>query len=145
MSFGSTETGIETYGGGTKLVFPHPPIIEERFADSAVGTVTAWSLSNTACVVQYHGLQARRMLRLFVRALTAAQMATLQTIRDAGGLVYVKLAATGSTTLLCAFAEESEQEWEPMIADHPETNAAGSDIPALLKVYEAHIVLARME
>lgn len=145
MSFTSLQTGIETYDEITKLIFPHPPIIEERFAESTIGTVAAWSLSNTACVVQYNGTQARRMLRLFVRRLSAAEMATLVTLRDAGGLVRAKITPGTSTTILCAFAEEDEQDWVPMIADHPEKDATGSDIPALLKVYEAHIALIRME
>jgi len=145
MSFTDLQTGIETYDEVTQLIFPHPPIIEERFAESTVATVSAWSLSNTACVVQYNGVQARRMLRLFVRTLTDTQMATLETIRDAGGLVNVKIAADTDATILCAFAEEDEQEWVPMIADHPQTDASGNAIPAVLRIYEAHIALVRME
>jgi|OpeIllAssembly_1097287.scaffolds.fasta_scaffold00063_6 hypothetical protein len=145
MSFTSLQTGIENYAGGTKLLFPHPPIIEERFAESSISTVTAWSLSNTACVVQYNSTQARRYLKLFVRALSASEMATLTTLRDMGGLMYAKITPGTSTTILCCFGTDDEHEIEAMIADHPEKTAAGNDIPALLKVYDAHIVLVRME
>jgi hypothetical protein len=145
MSFTSTQTGIENYAGTAQLLFPHPPIVEERFAESSVATVVAWSIPNTACLVQYQGAQTRKFLKLLVRTLTAADMTTLTQLRDAGGLMYAKITPGTSTTILCAFAPDEDQEWEPMVADHPEKTATGTDIPALLKVYEAHIVLVRME
>lgn len=145
MSFTTLQTGIETYDAATKLIFPHPPIVEERFGESSVSTVVSWSIANTPCVVQYGGTQSRRLLKLFVRTMSATQMATLQTLRDTGGLMYAKITPGTTTTILCVFAPDDEQTWEPMIADHPEADAAGDDIPDIIKVYEAHIVLVRME
>jgi len=145
MSFDDDEVGIETYDGVTQLLFPHPPIIEQRWEEGKLGTSVRYSIMNTPCVVQYQTDQDKRLLRLFVRRLSATQMATLQTLRETLGLMYAKLVVGTSTTILCAFAPDSEQDWKPMIKDHPETDEAGDDIPALLRIYEAHITLVRME
>jgi hypothetical protein len=145
MSFTDDQVGIETYDGSTQLLFPHPPIIEERWEEGSLGTSVKYSLLNTPCVVQYDTDQDKRMLRLFVRRLNGTQMATLQTLRTTKGLMYAKLEVGTSTTILCAFAPDSDQEWVPMIAEHPETDEAGDPVPAVLRVYEAHIVLVRME
>jgi len=145
MSFEDDEVGIETYDGVTQLLFPHPPIVEERWEEGSLGTSVRYSLVNTPCVVQYGTDQAKRMLRLFVRRLNGTQMATLQALRNTLGLMYAKLEVGTSTTILCAFAPDDEQDWVPMVADHPETDEAGDDVPAVFRVYEAHIVLVRME
>jgi hypothetical protein len=84
-------------------------------------------------------------LKLFVRTLTAAQMTTLTTLRDTGGLMTAKIEAGVATTYLCVFAPDDQQDWIPMIADHPESTETGTAIPDVLKVYEAHIALILME
>lgn len=145
MSFTINQTGIENFAESIQLIFPHPPIIEERFTDSKVDHLVEWSIKKTAVTVQYEGSQDLQWLRLFVRRMTAAQMATLAELRDETGLMNVKLAAGSATTILCAFGPEDEQEWTPMINDHPETTEDGSAIPTLLKVYEAHVALVRMD
>jgi hypothetical protein len=82
---------------------------------------------------------------MFVRTLTATQMATLVTLRDTSGLFNVKPKPGDATTYLCTFAPDEAQDWRPMVADHPEAQADGSAITDILKVYEAHIVMVLME
>lgn len=146
MSFTINQTGIEDYlTETTQIIFPHPPIVESRWAEGTPGTVVRWSVSNTPCVVQYQGEQDRRVLRLFVRTLTAAQIDTLRQLRDDGGLLNVKITPGSATTILCMFAEDTDQDWHPMIAEHPDAKGDASAIDGIFLIYEAHIVLARME
>lgn len=145
MSFTDDEVGLETYDGVTQLLFPHPPIIEQRWEEGKLATSVRYSIVNTPCVVQYGADQDKRMLRLFVRGLSDTQMATLQTLRDTVGLMWAKLEVGTSTIILCAFGNEADQDWQPMVADHPETDDSGDPVPAIFRIYEAHIVLVRME
>ena len=145
MSFGINDTGIETYDEVTQLLFPHPPIIENRFMESGNDRVAHVTLAKTAVVTVFSPYQAKVWLDLFVRRLTETNMVTLGSLRDDGGLVRVKTTPGSAATVLCMFRPDEDQDWAEMIAPHPEAQDDGSAIPALLKVYEAHIALARME
>jgi hypothetical protein len=145
MSFTTAQTGIETYDGVTQLLFPHPPVILERFAEGKVARAHAVTITGKNISVQWAGVQDKLSLRIKVRTLTAANMATLEAIRDAVGLVYVKLAAGVATTYLCALMNDEDQKWVPMVADHPETKTDGSAVDTVFLVYETEIALLRME
>lgn len=148
MSFGNNDTGIEDLAEVTQIVFPHPPIIANRFEEDGLSKTHRVSVRGTVQMVQWPYDQEDRVLKLFVRTLTEANMVTLKTLRNTIGLMTVKTAAGTADTILCAFAsEEMQVRWKSMTADngHPETKADGSAIPSVFKVYEALITLLRME
>jgi hypothetical protein len=148
MSFGIDDTGIEDIAETTQIIFPHPPIISDRFIEDGLSKTHAISVRGTVQVVQWPFDQDDRLLKLFVRQLTEANMNTLMTLRNMVGLMNVKIKAGVSDTILCAFASEAMQtRWKSMTASdgHPESKADGSAIPAVFKIYEAFITLTRME
>jgi hypothetical protein len=141
MSFTNSQVGIEDYNETTQLLFPHPPIIEERWAESRTAKAVEISFANSPITVQWASGQSSTLIHLFVRRLTAGQIATLQILRNMTGLMRVKIQADDSQTILCAFGPDDKQAWNSMVAEHPD----GSIVPSVFKVYEAHITLIRME
>ncbi len=145
MSFTDDQVGIETYDGSIQLLFPHPPVILDRFTESGVDRDQAISIKGTVTSVQWLSDQPKRELRLLVKTMTAAQMATLETLKGTTGLFYVKIAAGVATKILCDFQDDGEQEGDSMVAPHAETKGDGSAIDDIFKVYETEIALVRIE
>lgn len=142
MAFLIGDVGIER--GATQLLFSHPPIIEMRHAESGQDTIYEVAVPGNPVGVQYASAQAKIFLRIRIEQVTPAQVATLETLRGASGLVEVKLTPGVATTLTCLFGPDDQQSIEAYTGDYPESDKVGGALPDLMKTYKVKLALLRM-
>jgi hypothetical protein len=142
MAFLLSEVGIER--GATKVTFNAPPIIEERHREGGPSRVYELSINNNPVVVDYALAQDKAYLRIRMEQLTAAQVATIESLMASSGLVTVKLKPGVSTTIVCAFGPRSEQSFEPYNGPYPESDKSGAALTPILTAYRVTLMLLRM-
>ena len=142
MAFNLEDVGIER--GTTQVLFNHPPIIEQRHAESGQDTIYEVAIPGNPVVVQYVPSQAKIFLRLRWEQVTPAQVTTLETLRAGAGLVTVKLKPGSAATLSCMFGPDEEHSIEPYTGDYPESDKIGGALPDLMKTYRVSLTLLRM-
>lgn len=142
MAFAIDEVGIEN--STTQVLFDAPPIIEDRHAEGGPGVAQERSIDNTPVVVQYQSGQNKAELKIRVEQLDRAQIDLIDALIDAGGLVTVKLKPNDATTIVCAFAARSEQQFEPYNGPYPESDKVGGTLTPILTAYRVTLMLYRM-
>lgn len=142
MAFSINQVGIS--GGAETLLLDAPPIIEERHREGGPSRVYELSLANTPVVVDYATSQDKAYLKIRMEQLTAAQVATIESLMAAGGFVTVKLKPGVATTIVCAFGPRSEQSFEPYNGPYPESNKTGGTLTPVLTAYRVTLMLLRM-
>jgi len=142
VAFLLSEVGIER--GATKLLLDAPPIIEERHMEGGPSRGYELSIDNTPVVVDYAISQDKAYLRIRMEQLTAAQVATIESLMASTGLVTVKLKPGVATTIVCAFGPRSEQSFEPYNGPYPESNKTGGILTPILTAYRVKLMLLRM-
>ena len=143
MAFNILETGIER--GGTQVLFDDPPIILSRHEEGGPDRVHEVSIPGTPIGVEFTRSQDQAFLMIRVRLMTAAQIATLETLMGASGPVEVKLTPGSATTITCLFASRGEDDFFLFNDAIPNATPAGGAIPALLTQYRLDLKLIRLE
>ena len=144
MAFALDEVGIEDIGEVTQVLFDHPPIIEDRHAESGQDTIYEVAVPGNPVGVQYVPSQSKIFLRLRWEQVTSTQMATLETLRATAGPMTVKLKPGDATTLTCLFGPDADQDITPYTGDYPESDKTGGALPELMKTYKVRLTLLRM-
>jgi hypothetical protein len=142
MAFAIGEVGIER--NGTQVLFNAPPIIEERHAEGGPARAHELAITNNPCVVEYAVSQDKANLMIRMEQLTAAQVATIETLIGASGPVTVKLKVGDATTITCGFAHRSEHSLEPYNGPYPEGDKAGATLTPVLTTYKVTLSLLRL-
>ena len=132
MAFNLSDVGIER--GATQVLFDHPPIIEERHAESAQDTSYEIAIDGSVVGVQFVKSQTK-----------ATVVAGLETLRETRGAVTVKLKPGDATTITCLFGPDSMQEFTPYTGAYPESDKSGAALPNLMKTYRVKLTLLRLE
>lgn len=143
MTLGINDTGI--YRGATELVFPDPPIILTRHLEGGPDRVYDLTLPGIPVGVEYTRTQDQAFIRLRLRLLTAAQVATLETLMGGSGTVEVKLTPGTTTEITCVFGPRSEQEFFLYNEPVPDAQSDGTALDPLLTQYRVDLFLIRME
>lgn len=143
MAFGINETGIER--GATQLLFPDPPIIIDRHEEDAPDAAYDVAIPGNPIVVEYARQQDKTFLRIKVRYLTAAHIATLQTLWSGSGPVTVKLTAGSSTTSSAMFGPRKDQRLTPFNGDYATSKPDGTSVDPIFEQYWAELLLLRLE
>ena len=143
MAFLIGDVGIER--GVTQVLFDHPPIIVERHGESGQDTIFEVAVPGNPVAVQYVPAQSKILLRLRWEQVTDAQLAVLETLRAASGVVVVKLKPSLATTITCVFGPDSEQSITQYTGDRPESDKVGGALPALMKTSKVELTFLRME
>jgi hypothetical protein len=131
-----------TSSTASSMTLPRPPIVLERQKDRGPATAVAGPTLAGTMVVQQWPNARQRFLKLRITLLSAAQVDTLRTLINAGGMVTVNLGV--GSTIVAVFAEEATQEIVPLLTDYPECDDAGSSLPDGRKVYAATLTLVRV-
>lgn len=143
MAFNINETGIEQ--GATQVLFDDPPIILDRHEEGGPDRVFEVAIPGNPIGVEYTRDQAKTFERIRVRLMTAAQVATLETLIDGGGVMVVKLTPGSATTIQCLFGPRDEMDFHLYNEPIPNATPAGGTIPALLTQYRVDLLLLRLE
>ena len=144
MAFNLADVGIEDAAETTQVLFAHPPIIEQRHAESGQDTVYEIAVPGNVVAVQYVPTQAKRFLWLRWEQVTSTQVATIETLRTTGGLMTVKLKPGDATTLTCVFGPDADQSITTYTGDYPESDKIGGSLPELMTTYKVRLTLLRM-
>lgn len=143
MAFALDEVGIER--GATQVLFDAPPIIENRHAEGGPSRAYEIAITNEPCVVEYVVSRDQAKLLIRMEQLTAAQVATIETLLWAGGLITVKLKPGDATTNTCAFGPRTEHRFEPYNGPYPESDKTGSALTSVLTTYRVTLSLLRLD
>jgi hypothetical protein len=141
MAFAIGEVGIER--GATQVLFDAPPIIEDRHLEGGPSRVYEIAITNNPCVVEYATNQNKAKLRIHMEQLTAAQVATIETLIAAAGVVIVKLKPGDATTLTCGFGPKAEHKFLPYNGPFPESDKVGGTLTPVLTAYKVILSLLR--
>ena len=142
MAFALGEVGIER--GATQVLFDAPPIIEDRHKEGGPTRVYEIAITNNPCVVEYATSQDKSKLKIHMEQLTAAQVATLETLIGDAGVVTVKLKPGDATTLTCGFGPRSEHDFKPYNGPFPESDKVGGTLTPVLTAYKVTLSLLRL-
>lgn len=137
MSFIGNETGVER--GATKVVFPVPPDVVGRFSDGQEDPVISRSLSGEYVAVFLHRTSSSHVLKLHVKVMEWADVQALAGLMDTASPVTVRY-APGGTDYTCVFGPREEQEFKPLLGNHPDARTDGSAIQSTLLRYEVTLV-----
>ncbi len=143
MAFALAEVGIER--DATQVLFDAPPIIEDRHKEGGPTTSFELAITNDPCVVDYAVDQDKAFLKIHMEQLTAAQIATIETLMGATGPIVVKLKPGVSTTIICAFGPRTMHKLEPYNGPYPESDKTGGTLTPVLTAYKATLFLLRLE
>jgi hypothetical protein len=143
VAFALDEVGIER--GATQVLFDAPPIIEQRHAEGGPSRTYELSITNEPCVVEYAVNRDQAKLLIRMEQLSASQVATIETLLGAGGLVTVKLKPGVSTTNTCAFGPRIEHRFEPYNGPYPESDKTGGALTSVLTTYRVTLSLLRLD
>jgi len=143
MSFTINQTGIER--DATQLLFPDPPILLERHEEDAADAVYEVSLPGNPIVVQYVRDQPKSFLKIRLRLLDAAEVATLVTLMEGSGPVTVKLTPGDAAEFLAMFGPRDDQDLMPYNDDFATGKPDGSAVDTVFTQYRADLFLLRLE
>lgn len=143
MAFAIGEVGIER--GATQVLFLAPPIIEDRHVEGGPTRAFELAITNNPCVVDYSVNQDKAFLKIRMEQLTAAQVATIETLIGATGPVVVKLKPGVATTITCAFGPRDLHIFQPYNGPYPESNKIGGVLTPILTTYKVTLFLLRLE
>ena len=141
VAFELAEVGIER--GATQVLFDAPPIIEDRQAEGGPSRAYELAITNNPCVVEYATTQDKAKLKIRMEQLTAAQVATIETLLGAAGVVTVKLKPGDATTLTCGFGPRTEHKFQPYNGPFPESDKTGGTLTPVLTAYKVTLSLLR--
>jgi hypothetical protein len=142
MAFAIGEVGIER--DTTQVLFDAPPIIEDRHAEGGPSRVYELAITNNPCVVEYATSQDKAKLKIRMEQLTAAQVATIETLLADAGVVTVKLKPGDATTLTCGFGPMAEHSFKPYNGPFPESDKIGGTLTPVLTAYKVTLSLLRL-
>ena len=142
MAFELAEVGIER--DTTQVLFDAPPIIEDRHKEGGPSRSYELAITNNPCVVEYAVSQDKAKLKIRMEQLTAAQVATIETLIGASGIVTVKLKPGVATTITCGFGPRSEHIFQPYNGPFPESNKTGGALTPVLTAYKVTLSLLRV-
>jgi hypothetical protein len=143
MAFAIGEVGIER--GATQVLFDVPPIIEQRHREGGPTTAYELAITNNPCVVDYAVDQDKAFLEMRMEQLTAAQVATIETLMGTTGPIVVKLKPADATTITCAFGPRDMHKFQPYNGPFPESDKTGGTLTAVLTAYKVTLFLLRLE
>lgn len=141
----ATETGI--YRGATIWKFPSPPWRGDRFKEGGPEVVYSRSVTGVAWVLQIPQTHDKLWLRtesVVVRE-TEDDLATLISLLQGTGALYVKPATTSTAEVLCIPAPFSMQEIDPLHGEFPDGDDGGADVPAMYRRYRVRLTFLRLE
>ena len=142
MAFELAEVGIER--DTTQVLFDAPPIIEDRHLEGGPSRSYELAITNNPCVVEYAVSQDKAKLKIRMEQLTAAQVATIETLLGASGVVTVKLKPGVATTITCGFGPRSEHKFQPYNGPFPESDKTGAALTPVLTAYKVTLSLLRV-
>ena len=142
MAFTEAQVGIER--SATQVLFDAPPIIEDRDREGGPTTAYELAITNNPCVVDYSVSQDKAFLKIRMEQLTAAQVATINTLMGATGPIVVKLEAGTSATLTCAFGPRHMHKFVLYNGPIPESDKAGDPLTPILTAYKVTLFLLRL-
>jgi hypothetical protein len=129
--------------GATTLTLDRPPIVKGRQNDRGPLRAVASSLNRKMIVQEFPvATSESNFLRLTVTLMSEAQLATLRTLLNGAGPVTVNLGS--GSTITAMFADDSEQEFTPLLTDYPECDDAGAALPGGRKVWAVTLKLVRI-
>jgi hypothetical protein len=143
MAFTDAQVGIER--GATQVLFATPPIIEDRHNEGGPTRAYELAITNNPCVVDYSVNQDKAFLKIRMEQLTAAQVATIETLLGATGPVIVKLKPGVSTTITCAFGPRGMHDFSLYNGPIPESDKTGAALTPVLTAYKVTLFLLRLE
>ena len=143
MAFALGEVGIER--DATQVLFDAPPIIEHRHREGGPTTAFELAITNTPCVVDFSVNQDKAFLEMRMEQLTAAQVATIETLMGATGPIVVKLKPGVATTIICAFGPRHLHNFKLYNGPIPESDKAGAALTPVLTAYKVTLFLLRLE
>jgi len=142
VAFAIGEVGIER--DATQVLFDAPPILESRHEEGGPSTAYELAITNNPCVVNYAVTQDQAKLRIRMEQLTAAQVATIETLFGTSGPVTVKLKVGNATTITCGLGPRSEQIFTPYNGPYPEGDKTGAVLTPVLTTYKVTLSLLRL-
>jgi len=142
MAFAINETGFER--DAVQLLFDTAPIMLERHAEDAQDAAYAVAIGGEPVTTQFNRTQAKSFLRIRLRLIAGADLATLITLMEGAGPVTVKLTPGSATTILCMFGPRHEQIFMPYNEDYATGKTDGTAVDPIFIQYKCDLFLLRL-